>query len=107
MDELNCNVTLNSEENKITVSGLTGSELDIGISGDIDFTDLVQELTKKIDEEKIINITIENEESIVDPKYKLIIDTLKNIFESYNESLKAIEEDNNLNDEVGIEEISF
>lgn len=55
MDELNCNVILNNEENKITVSGLLDNELNIDISGDVDFTDLVQELTKKIDVEKILS----------------------------------------------------
>ncbi len=96
MDELNCKVILNSKENKITLNGLTDSELNIDISGDVDFTDLVQELTKKIDEEKKIILTIENEASITDPKIKLVIETLKNIFESYNESLK----DNNLVDNI-------
>jgi hypothetical protein len=73
--------------------------LDIDTSGDVDFTNLVQELTKKIDEEKIISLTIEDEESITDPKYKLIINTLKNIFNSYNESLQNDEVDGSNNDE--------
>ena len=88
MDKLNCNVILNSEENKITVSNLVGSNLDIDISSDVNFTDLVQELTKKIDEEKTIVLTVEDEENITNSKGKLIIETLKKIFDSYNESLK-------------------
>lgn len=88
MDELNCSVTLYSEENKITVNCPTDSELIIDISGDIDFTALVQELTKKIDEGKTINLTIEDESNIIDSKNQLIIETVKKIFESYNESLK-------------------
>ena len=98
MDELNCNVILNSEENKITVSNLVSSNLDIDISSDVNFTDLVQELTKKIDEEKTIVLTVENEENITNSKDKLIIDTLKKIFDSYNESLKdneAVGDDSN------------
>lgn len=51
MDELNCSVRLDNEENKITVSGLN-SVLNIDISGDVDFTNLVQELTTQIDKEK-------------------------------------------------------
>ncbi len=88
MDELNCSVTLDSEENKITVNCPTDSELIIDISGDVDFTTLVQELTKRIDEGKTINLTIEDESNIIDSKNHLIIKTVKKIFESYNESLK-------------------
>ena len=101
MDELNCSVTLNSEENKITVRGLS-SEINIEISGDVDFTDLVQELTEKIDEEKAIVLTVEDEENITDSKDKLIIETLKKIFYSYNESLN----DNNIVDDIE-NEVSF
>jgi hypothetical protein len=93
MDELNCNVVLNNEENKITVSGLLDNELNIDISGDVDFTDLVQELTKKIDEEKNIILTIDDEASITDPKNKLILETLKKIFESYKDSIKLLFDD--------------
>ena len=107
MDELNCNVILNSADNKITVSGLIGSGLDINISSDVDFTVLVDELTKKVDKEKTIIVTVEDEESIIDPKNKLIIETLKKIFDSYNESLKNIEEDNHCNNEMTAEEIPF
>ena len=88
MDKLNCSVTLYSEENKITINCSTDSELIIDMSGDVDFTALVQELTKKIDEGKTINLTIEDESSIIDSKNHLIIETVKKIFESYNESLK-------------------
>lgn len=102
MDELNCNVALNSLENKITVNGILECDLCIDINGDVDFTDLVQELTKKIDEEKDIILNIEDEASIIDPKSKLIIETIKKIFESYNESLK----DNNIVDDIE-NEISF
>jgi hypothetical protein len=97
MDELNCSAKLDSEENTITVNGLT-DELSLDISGDVDFTALIQELTKKIDEEKTIVLTVEDEESITDSKHKLIIGTLKKFFDSYNESLKDIEvvsDDNN------------
>lgn len=104
MDELNCSAVLDREANKIIVRGLTSNNLDIGISSDIDFTNLVQELTKKIDEEKIIVLTVEDEVSITDPKDKLIIETLKDIFDSYNESLQDIEEVSNDNNE---DEIPF
>lgn len=99
MNELNCSVTFNSEENKIKIDGLADGVLDIDISSDVDFTNLVQELTKKIDEEKIIGLTVKDEVSITDPKDKLIIETLKNIFDSYNESLQHIEEVSNDNNE--------
>ena len=38
MNELNCSVTLDSVENKITVNGLRDSALNINTSGDVDFT---------------------------------------------------------------------
>lgn len=107
MDELNCSVKLDSEENKITVNCPTDSELIIDISGDVDFTVLVQELTKKIDEEKTINLTIEDESNIIDSKNQLIIETVKKIFKSYNESLKDIEKDSNCNNDSDTEEIPF
>lgn len=92
MDELNCSVRLDSEDNKITVSGLD-SVLNIDISGDVDFTNLVQELTTQIDKEKNIILFIEDEASIIDPKSKLIIETLKKIFESYKDSIKLLFDD--------------
>lgn len=107
MDKLNCNVILNSVENKIIVNNLITSVLDIDISGDVDFTILVNELTKKIDEEKTITLIVEDEESIIDPKNKLIIETLKKIFDSYSESLKDIEKDSNSNKDLDTEEIPF
>jgi hypothetical protein len=55
--------------------------------------DLVQELTTQIDKEKNIILIIEDEASIIDPKSKLIIETLKKIFESYNESLQEMDEE--------------
>ena len=48
MDELNCNVILNNEENKITVSGLLDNELNIDISGDVDFADLAEDVMGNI-----------------------------------------------------------
>jgi len=102
MDKLNCNAKLDRDAKKIVVSNLAHSELEISISGDVDFTNLVQELTKKIDEEKIIVLTVEEEVSITDPKDKLIIETLKNIFDSYNKSLQHIEEITNGNDDSEI-----
>jgi hypothetical protein len=107
MDELNCNTVLNKEVNKIIVSGLTSNNLDIDISSDVDFTNLVQELTKKIDNEKTIDLTVEDEVNITDPKDKLIIETLKKIFDSYNESLKAVEDDSDSSNEADTEEILF
>lgn len=93
MNDLNCGITLNSIENKIIVNGLTESALHIDISGDVNFTDLVQELTKKIDEEKIISLTFDDEASITDSKHKLIIETLKKIFDSYNDSIGLLIEE--------------
>jgi hypothetical protein len=93
MNELICSARLNSEENKITVSGLIGSDLNLDISGDVDFTDLVKKLTEKIDVEKTIVFSIEDETSITDPKSKLILETLKKIFASYNNSIELLFED--------------
>jgi len=101
MDELNCNARLEIVNNKIIIDCLIDSELNIDINGDVDFTDLVQELTKKIDEEKTIILTVKDEGNITDSKNKLIIETLKKIFESYNESLQ------NPSEESDTEEIQF
>lgn len=99
MDEITCNGTIDTEDTKITISGIRTEDIEINCKEDIDFTNLVSILTETIDDEKKINFNIDEQ---TDEKLMLIVETLKSIFDSYNESLSVIEEE-----KVDSQEISF
>jgi len=84
-EEINCSITINEETFKITISELIENDIEIDYANDIDFTYLVTVLTEKIDEDKKINLSFEDE--INDEKLQLIIDTIKEIIEIYNTNL--------------------
>lgn len=96
MSELNCSAKLDANEGEILISSLAENVLVIDINSDVDFTELVKKLSEKIDEEVVIGLSIEDRESaIANPKNKPIIETLEDIFNSYNQSLHSANEYNN------------
>jgi hypothetical protein len=103
MDEtIICNLVIEEESQKAVIRGLKEDNFEIDISSDIDFTGLVSILTEKIDDLRPIELNCDSEPE--DEKLKLITNTIKEIFESYNNSLiEANEEfeENNLNETLG------
>ena len=91
-ETLNCELTIDEERKKIIITNLQNENVEIDFSSDVDFTNLVSILTEKVDSLQQINITLSEEPA--DEKVKLITDTIKEIFEKYNESItQDIEED--------------
>ncbi len=90
MTDITCNAKI--EQENIIIQGLDSAPIKIDISGDVDFTDVVTLLAKKIEDANKIELTVPEDESVDDEKHKLIADTLKDIFNNYNDVL--IEEDN-------------
>jgi len=86
MDKITCNAKI--EDNEIIISNLKDNEIKIDISGDVDFTNIVSALSEFIDGSPEIDLTIKDEGTIEDEKFKLIIETLKDIFENYNTSIR-------------------
>lgn len=86
MDEtLNCTLTVDEGNKKAIITGLQADDFEIDFTSDIDFTDLVSTLTEQIDTQKSIELSLEEEPT--DEKIKLITDTIKEIFEIYNNNL--------------------
>lgn len=90
MTDITCNAKI--EQENIIIRGLDSAPIKIDISGDVDFTNVVTLLAKKIEDANRIELTVPDDESIDDEKHKLIVNTLKDIFNNYNDVL--IEEDN-------------
>ncbi|MBT3581327.1 hypothetical protein HOC37_04550 [bacterium] len=80
-----CEATINRANSAITISGL-GDDIVLKYVDDIDFTALIERLTKAIDDDKSITLTCSETE---DEKEKLILNTLKDIFDEYNNCLKT------------------
>lgn len=96
MSNIECTGTIDVADNLIKIDTLDTEELVINFSSDIDFTNLVSILTKKIDTGNQIILNIEDPE---DEKIKLIVETLKSIFDAYNESLRE-EAEEEIGDEI-------
>ncbi len=75
----------NSVENKIVFNFEEGQSLELNTENDIDFTDLVKQLTFRIENEKEIDISLDEPE---EPKLKIIYETITEIIEAYNLNLK-------------------
>ncbi len=74
------------------IANLNETPVSIDIAGDVDFTDIVEILSGCIDKGEQINLTITDESSIVNEKDKLIVKTLKGLFDTYNNALHSVEE---------------
>lgn len=93
MKQINWLGTIKHDDNTIEIDDLTGEKIIINFNRDIDFSPLISNLTQKIDGNNNIALEIKlGEGENNDEKLKLIIETLKDIFNSFNESLKNYEE---------------
>jgi hypothetical protein len=86
----NCSIQVKENEKIIIIDGLS-QQVSVDYSGDIDFTELVSILTEHIDE--LSEITLQEPKESTDHKLNLVLDVLKNIFISYNESISSQMED--------------
>ncbi len=84
-----CNLAVAQEESHITLNGIDESPLIIDYSGDIELTGLVTLLAKRIDTGRSIELEIPEED---DEKLKLVIETISDIVEKFNESVQPVEE---------------
>lgn len=88
----------NSDENKIVFNFEEGQSLELNTENDIDFTDLVKQLTFRIENEKEIDILLDKPD---EPKLKIIYETITEIIGAYNLNLKnfvnsqVVDEDDN------------
>jgi hypothetical protein len=98
MDKIDCIAKI--VENKIVIEGLNSTEIKIDISGDIDFTNIVSVLSGYIDKSPQIDLLINDEDSITDEKHKLIIETLKDIFNKYTKSINSSPDKENGEDDI-------
>ena len=84
MDELNCKATINQDNSEIIIAGLK-NDIVLNYTDDIDFTDLISELTISIDEGNAVKLSCSKTK---DGKEKLILNTINEIFDEYNNCLK-------------------
>ena len=76
----------------VIISDLKNDAIEIDLSGDVDFTGLVSILSEFIDISTEIELKIKDEDTIEDEKLKLIVKTLKNIFDKYKMSINETAE---------------
>jgi len=89
MDEtLNCTLTVDEDNKKAIIADLQEVDFEMDLVSDIDFTNLISILMDKIDTLQSVKIVLKEESS--DEKLKLITDTIKEIFEKYNESIADV-----------------
>jgi len=92
MESIECSASFDSLNNKISISGLD-TPLEIKYSEDIDFTQLVKYLCASLDTQRTINVQYPQNLSVYTDKEKIVLDTIKSIFNSFNE--KVIQTGNN------------
>jgi hypothetical protein len=85
MEKIKLTVQYDSDENRILFNFEEEQSLELNTENDIDFTDLVKQLTFFIQTEKEIDITLDETE---EPRLMLIYETIIEIIDAYNLNLK-------------------
>jgi hypothetical protein len=88
----NININFIEATEQISLNGIGASEIIIPCSGDIDFTMLVEELTKLIDQPATLKIE-HNLSLPTEGKIAIVIETIYEIIKKYNESLVNIKDE--------------
>lgn len=101
MDEINIKIEIDNDNSKVNIQGLPDNLLEIDFNGDVDFTELVSALTKLVDDSK--KVVLGKIDYVEDEKLKLIVETISNIFEKYNEAILKTD----VTDESGDEDLPF
>lgn len=108
MEEIKVNITYHHENELVSIQGLQEDNLEIDCKGDVYFTRLIGVLSDLINENEKIEVSLDGLDDDDDHKVKLIIDTVSEIFEAFNDS--SIEEnkiENSVTDISNDDELSF
>lgn len=96
MSEITCEISVNEEDHLLTITGLN-NQVDLDYTSDVDFTQLVKELTVFIDEEKTVKLELQHDTD--DKKLEIILKTIENIFSSFDEAININSDEDNHDDE--------
>jgi len=107
MDKTICNVKINSSDFIISISGLHSVDIKLDYKADIDFTEIVRHLTSKIDNNNFVEFYCDENLTEKSEKENLLIETLKCIFESFNESAISFDLKNEENSELSESDLPF
>lgn len=91
MAELNVKASVNEVDKILILEGIKDEELKIDCSGDVDFTELIELLTDLIDDKTTIKPEIPKDYE--EGKISIVLKTIDEIFQKYNESLTKIDEE--------------
>lgn len=92
MEKEICNLSFNSVENTLEVKDASDKTTVINYSEDVDFTELIEVLSLKIDTQLSIELNeVGIKYDLLTPKEQLIYNTTKSIIDSYNNSFFAEE----------------
>ena len=83
MCELYSEISVDEENNLMTISGVTDEVLSIDFSKDVDFTELIEALTKCIAKNQ--HISFSTPKTLDNQKSELVVNTVKDFFEKYNQ----------------------
>jgi hypothetical protein len=89
-----CTLSIEATVDEIHISGISDEVIVIGYEGDIELTDFVTCLSKRIDSGHPIEL--DRPEDQEDAKLNIILDTIFKIIEEYNASIEQAEEVVNL-----------
>ena len=95
MPEINCNITLDENNKKISINNISADSIEIDCSADVDLSALVKKLSEQIDSGGNI-VTTEVDITSEDEKIKLVLSTIKEVIDKYNE---VINQEPVINDE--------
>lgn len=84
--EIKCKLKFDQDNSKVFIEGLTGANLEIDYSGDIDLTNLIALLTKKIEGDDYISLEKDKEETLIG-KEEILFNTLSKIVLSFNNAV--------------------
>jgi len=84
-----CNLAVDTDSERVLISGLTSEDLTIEYGSDIDLTDLVMSFAKLIDTGETVSLEIPD--GVEDEKIKMVLATIDDIAKAYNTSVEATE----------------
>lgn len=91
------NISVNSESKIIQFDGFKATGFQINYTDDINFTELISELTDIIDTGEVIELNVEDFDDS-DGKLKIVMETINSIFEKYSESLAITDQSEDTED---------
>ncbi|MFH5834259.1 hypothetical protein [Halalkalibaculum sp. DA384] len=104
MDSIDSHIKIDETTKSLIVSGVSEDQLSIDYTDDVDFTELVIALTKCVDKEVEINCITPDE--IQDDKLNIIISTIEDIYEKYNQAIsEEIKDEDESSDVIEINEV--